>query len=117
LKQVFINMIINANTAMPSGGLLSIASRFDPKRNNIAVTIKDTGVGISPDNLERIFEAFFTTKKEVKEVGLGLTICYGFIKEHRGDIEVASEIGKGTGFTIYLPVDSPAGTVEKNNAS
>lgn len=104
LKQVFINMVINANTAMPNGGELRIGSRFDQELEIIAVTIEDTGVGIAPHNVERIFDAFFTTKKEVKGVGLGLSICYGFIREHHGRIDVASELGKGTTFTIYLPL-------------
>jgi len=104
LKQVFINMIINANTAMPAGGDLRVKSRFNRGQSNIEVTIEDTGVGIPSANLERIFDAFFTTKSEVKGVGLGLSICHGFISEHGGKIDVASEVGKGTTFTIYLPV-------------
>jgi len=107
LKQVFINMVINANTAMPNGGELRIGSRFDSEQEDIVVTVEDTGVGIPPQNLERIFDAFFTTKKEVKGVGLGLSICYGFIREHSGRIGVASELGKGTIFTIYLPLNPP----------
>lgn len=105
LKQVFINMIINANTAMPNGGELRVSSRFDPADRQISVSIADTGVGISKPNLDRIFDAFFTTKKEVKGVGLGLSICYGLIKEHDGRIDVESELGVGTRFTIYLPVN------------
>ncbi len=104
LKQVFINMVINANTAMPSGGELRISSECRPEENEIAVIIKDTGVGIPPQNVDRIFEAFFTTKKKVKGVGLGLSISYGFIHEHGGRIEVQSEVGKGTTFSIYLPL-------------
>ena len=104
LKQVFINMIINANTAMPSGGELRIGSGLHPEDDTVTVTIQDTGVGIRPENLDRIFEAFFTTKKKVKGVGLGLSISYGFIREHGGKIDVKSELGKGTTFTIYLPV-------------
>jgi len=107
LKQVFINMVINANTAMQNGGELRVGSRFDAGNDNIVVTIEDTSVGIPPRNVERIFDAFFTTKKEVKGVGLGLSICYGFIKEHSGGIDVASEVGKGTTFTIYLPLNPP----------
>jgi len=107
LKQVFINMIINANTAMPSGGELRVASAYDTAADTVTVTIEDTGVGISPENLDRIFEAFFTTKKEVKGVGLGLSICYGFIREHGGRIDVRSEKGKGTAFEIHLPVNPP----------
>ncbi len=105
LKQVFINMIINANTAMPEGGELLIGSRFDAVHDSIVVTIEDTGVGIPPRNLDRMFDAFFTTKKEVKGVGLGLSICYGFIRQHHGRIDVASEVGKGTTFTISFPLN------------
>ena len=104
LKQVFINMVINANTAMPSGGELRISSESRPEEHEIAVIITDTGVGIPPQNVDRIFEAFLTTKKKVKGVGLGLSISYGFIREHGGRIEVQSEVGKGTTFSIYLPV-------------
>ncbi|MBM4328944.1 MAG: PAS domain S-box protein [Deltaproteobacteria bacterium] len=106
LKQVFINMIINANTAMPSGGELRVASRLESVSEVVAVEIQDTGVGIKPEHLDKIFDAFFTTKKEVKGVGLGLSVCYGFIREHGGRIDVESEPGKGTKFTIYLPVNS-----------
>ena len=62
-------------------------------------------MGIAPQNVDRIFEAFFTTKKKVKGVGLGLSISYGFIREHGGRIDVQSEIGKGTTFTICLPIN------------
>ncbi len=107
LKQVFINMIINANAAMESGGQLRVSSGMDADGENIVIRIQDTGVGISPENLDRIFDAFFTTKKEVlKGVGLGLSVCYGFIKEHGGNVDVESEPGKGTCFTIYLPVNT-----------
>jgi len=110
LKQVFINMIINANTAMPSGGKLHVASLNEPEEESVAVVIRDTGVGIPPKSLERIFEAFYTTKKEVKGVGLGLSICYGFVREHGGRIEVESEEHKGTTFTIFLPLNPPKHT-------
>jgi two-component system NtrC family sensor kinase len=114
MKQVFINMIINANTAMPSGGELRVTSRHEPSEGRVAITIEDTGVGIKPENLERIFEAFFTTRKEVKGVGLGLSICYGFIQDHGGRIDVQSELGKGTIFTVYLPVGTPETTPDTN---
>ena len=105
LKQVLINMIVNANAAMPSGGDLCVASSFDPASKTILIKIRDTGVGIAPESLDKIFDAFFTTKKEVlKGVGLGLSICYGFIREHGGTIDVESEVGKGTCFTIHLPL-------------
>jgi two-component system NtrC family sensor kinase len=105
MKQVFINMILNAITAMPQGGTLSVGSCALTETRAITVTFSDTGVGIGPENLDRIFEAFFTTKREVKGVGLGLTVCYGLVEEHGGKIDVRSEIGKGTEFTIRLPVD------------
>jgi len=105
LKQVFINMIINANTAMPTGGELRIVSQFDPQREEVAVSIQDTGVGIPGKNLDKIFEAFFTTKKDVKGVGLGLSICYELIRNHGGRIDVQSEIAQGTTFTIYFPLN------------
>ena len=103
LKQVFINMVINANAAMTSGGELRISSRYNAVGNEIVVSIEDTGVGIPQENLERIFEAFFTTRKEVKGVGLGLSLCHGFVSNHNGRIEVESQVGSGTIFTIYLP--------------
>ncbi|MBI4962391.1 MAG: PAS domain S-box protein [Desulfomonile tiedjei] len=101
LKQVFINMIINANAAMPSGGELTVTSELNA--DDIVVRIRDTGVGIPRDHLEKIFEAFFTTKTDVKGVGLGLSICYELIKNHGGSITVESEVGKGTAFSIHLP--------------
>ncbi len=104
LQQVFVNMIINANAAMPDGGELRVASRLDEGENSIIVTIEDTGIGIPPQNLERIFEAFFTTKEGENSVGLGLSICYALIEQHQGKINVASEVGKGTTFNIQLPV-------------
>ena len=108
-------MIINANTAMPSGGDLRVASSFRPDDNGVAVTIQDSGVGIPPEIRERIFEAFFTTKKKVKGVGLGLSISYGFIREHGGRIDVQSDVGKGTTFKIYLPLDGQkAGPSSRN---
>jgi two-component system NtrC family sensor kinase len=72
-------------------------------RDNVYVEVTDTGVGIREENLDKIFDAFFTTKEGVKGVGLGLSVCYGFIKEHGGDIKVTSKRGEGTTFTIILP--------------
>jgi signal transduction histidine kinase len=71
----------------------------------VRVEFSDTGVGIKPENLDRIFDTFFTTKIDsVKGVGLGLSVCYGFVKDHGGDIQVESRIGQGTTFKIILPV-------------
>jgi two-component system NtrC family sensor kinase len=107
LKQAFINIIINANNAMPIGGTLTVVSRYLSALQEIQVSIADTGVGIPAADVERIFEAFYSTKSEVRGVGLGLSICYEVIKNHGGHIDVRSEVGKGTVFTIHLPVQGP----------
>ena len=78
-------------------------SRYDAPGNQIIISIEDTGVGIPKENLERIFEAFFTTRKEVKGVGLGLSLCHGIVSNHNGRIEVESKVGSGTVFKIYFP--------------
>jgi len=73
------------------------------KADNIHIEITDTGTGIREENINKIFDAFFTTKDGVKDPGLGLSVCYGFIKDHGGDIRVSSKWGSGTTFTIILP--------------
>ena len=98
LRQVFLNLISNARDAMPEGGVLRVHTDGNDKQ--VRITLSDTGVGIKPEHLNRIFDTFFTTKTEsVKGVGLGLSVCYGFIKDHGGDIQVESELGQGTIFT------------------
>ena len=101
LRQVFLNMISNARHAMPDGGTLTIKTMA--KGDSIHIEITDTGVGIREEDLDKIFDAFFTTKDGVKDVGLGLSVCYGFVEEHGGDIRVSSDLGSGTTFTIILP--------------
>jgi len=102
LRQVFLNMISNARDAMPDEGTLTINTFA--KRDNVYIEIADTGIGIKEENINKIFDDFFTTKNSVKDVGLGLSVCYGFIKEHGGDIRVSSKWGSGTTFTINLPI-------------
>jgi two-component system NtrC family sensor kinase len=103
MRQVFLNLVSNAKDAMPDGGLLSVQTRSSGKRLRIRVT--DDGTGIKPENLDKIFDTFFTTKVDSERgVGLGLSVCYGFIKDHGGDIQVESTLGEGTAFTIVLPV-------------
>jgi PAS domain S-box-containing protein len=102
LRQVFLNMVANARDAMPNGGTLSVTTSGD--NDNVLVEIADSGTGIKKEHLDKIFDSFFTTKGEVKGVGLGLSVCYGFIEDHGGDIEVKSQVGEGTTFTISLPV-------------
>jgi two-component system NtrC family sensor kinase len=101
LRQVFLNLIANARDAMPEGGTLTINTAAN--RDQIQVEVIDTGVGIREEHLDKIFDAFFTTKEGVKGVGLGLSVCYGFIREHGGDIKVNSKKNEGTVFTIILP--------------
>ena len=112
LRQVFLNMVANARDAMPEGGTLSVNTASD--RETVKIEISDTGIGIKEEHLKRIFESFFTTKESVKGVGLGLSVCYGFVKEHGGDIQVRSEEGSGTTFTIAFPLLKPS--VEKTEA-
>lgn len=106
LQQVFINIILNALDAMPQGGTLGI--RLAREDGSAVVRISDTGTGIRPELLSRIFDPFFTTKGVGKGTGLGLSISYAIVKEHDGRIEVQSEVGRGSTFTITLPVGREA---------
>jgi two-component system NtrC family sensor kinase len=101
LKQVFLNLLLNARDAMPEGGTVRITA--EACQSQVVVKVADTGVGIPPEDLNKIFDAFFTTKKEVSGVGLGLSVTYGIIRQHKGEIDVTSTIGKGTTFTIRFP--------------
>lgn len=100
LQQVFTNLIMNAVQAMPKGGKLTLRTGMDG--NQLKLEVQDTGVGISPENMSKLFTPFFTTKAEIKGVGLGLAVAYGIIKRHKGNIEVQSKEGEGTIFTIHL---------------
>ena len=108
IQQVFINLIINAAEAMDGGGRLLLTTRYDPAEQLVEVDFADTGHGISRENLGRIFDPFFTTKAVLHGTGLGLAISYGIVKEHGGTITVESEEGRGTMFTIRLPVHGDA---------
>jgi PAS domain S-box-containing protein len=113
LRQVFLNMFSNAMDAMPNGGTLSVTTTV--RADKIRILISDTGSGIKQEHKEKIFDSFFTTKTDsVKGVGLGLSVCYGFIKEHDGDIQVESEPGTGTSFVISLPVRKDAIAVRES---
>jgi PAS domain S-box-containing protein len=106
LNQVFMNLLVNAGHAIPEKG--EIAIRTGRRGDEVFVAIADTGTGIPPENLKRIFDPFFTTKPVGKGTGLGLSLSYGIVQKHGGRIEVASEVGKGTTFTVWLPVEPPA---------
>jgi two-component system, sporulation sensor kinase E len=100
IKQALLNLVKNAVAAMPSGGTLTI--RTESAADEVKLTIADTGIGIPEENLPKIFEPYFTTKESGS--GLGLTLVFKIIKEHRGEITVKSKEGEGTAFTIVLPV-------------
>jgi signal transduction histidine kinase len=108
LEQVFINIMLNAYQAMmPDGGTLRITTRT--VGSELQVIFADTGTGIPPENLQNIFDPFFTTKEVGEGTGLGLSVSYGIVKAHGGDIEVESQVGKGTTFVIKLPLDKSKG--------
>ena len=104
IKQVFLNVINNAIYAMPDGGALTVRTRAGD--GHIDVQFSDTGTGIDPDNVARIFDPFFTTKPDVSGTGLGLSVSLGIVQSHGGTIEVDSTLGKGSTFTVKLPVSS-----------
>jgi two-component system NtrC family sensor kinase len=103
LQQVFLNLFLNAIHAMPNGGELIVrATPYSSDYNR--VDVQDTGVGITAERLEKIFDPFYTTKGVGRGTGLGLSVTYGIVREHGGYIEVASEVGKGSTFSVFLPL-------------
>jgi two-component system NtrC family sensor kinase len=108
MQQVFMNIILNAAEAMEGRGTLTLVTRTASSNGFIEIEITDTGAGISKENLEKIFDPFFTTKQVGQGTGLGLAISYGIVKKHNGNIEVRSEIGKGTSFFVRLPIVAEA---------
>ena len=102
LKQVFLNLILNARDATPDGGVIQIQTAGG--NGFVKISIIDSGVGIPKENLDKIFDAFFTTKSKVSGVGLGLSVSYGIISQHRGNIKVTSTPGKGSTFVVSLPM-------------
>ena len=100
LRQALLNLALNGCQAMPNGGRLTMAAKVEKDRR-IALTVEDTGIGISADKLDRIFDLYFTTKPEGS--GIGLSIVYRIVQLHGGEIEVQSTEGRGTTFRILLP--------------
>ena len=116
LQQVFMNLISNAAEALESrqgDRILTIGTEYLPQKGSISVSFKDTGVGIPPENLSKLFEPFFSTKKKGKGVGLGLSVAYGIIQEHGGSIQVQSEVGKWTTFNMELPLKTDSKAFSK----
>ena len=129
IEQVLLNLAVNARDAMPDGGRLMIATASKTSGPEYAqpnpaaapgqcvcLSVTDTGCGIAPENLSRIFEPFFTTKGIGKGTGLGLATVYAIVKQHRGWIEVDSQVDKGTTFRIYLPAAKDANAKQKTAA-
>ena len=106
LQQVFLNLFLNARDAMPSGGWLTIATRVEGDR--AIAEVRDTGIGVSPEHLARIYDPFFTTKGTGRGTGLGLSISYGIVQEHDGTIECQSALGQGTTFIARVRGAAPA---------
>jgi two-component system NtrC family sensor kinase len=102
IQQALIALFVNAVEAMPEGGTIRVETRQD-SHGNILINVKDTGIGIATDELPHIFEPFYTTKKNGRGVGLGLSIVYGIIERHGGTVTVTSEPGSGTTFTLRFP--------------
>lgn len=109
IQQVLLNLLINARQAMPDGGHVYIKLGYDRANDMVELVVRDTGAGIPPEKLRRIFDPFFSTKKGPDTsgkggTGLGLSACRNIIEAHRGRIRVESKVGAGTAFTIKLPV-------------
>jgi len=104
LQQALVNLLLNGIQAMPDGGILTLTIEADPESGGIRMDVRDTGMGIQKEQLDSIFDPFFTTKKEGEGTGLGLSVTYNIIQSHNGRISVKSTLGKGTCFSIFLPV-------------
>ena len=113
LQQVLLNLMVNARQAMPSGGRLILRLAHDPLQGMVDLTVRDTGCGMTPDVMRRMFEPHFSTKSGPDETGkggsgLGLSACREIVEAHRGRIRVESGLGKGTAITIRLPAIQPS---------
>ena len=106
MKQVFMNLIMNAKHAVGKTGTINITTKLNRSKNRAYIKVIDTGYGIEKKNLSRIFDPFFTTKPTGEGTGLGLSVSYGIIKNHGGEILAESKRGKGSTFTVVLPVNS-----------
>jgi signal transduction histidine kinase len=105
LKQVLLNILVNSMDAIAGEGEITITTHPE-NDNTVNLSVEDTGRGIPPENMDKLFNPFFTTKPVGQGLGIGLSTCYSIVREHHGVIEVASEVGIGTHFTVKLPLDS-----------
>jgi signal transduction histidine kinase len=104
MQQVFVNLLINAVEAIQENGVIRIQSYVNPNRKTVGVGVVDTGGGIPPDDMVKIFEPFFSTKKN--GTGLGLAVSYGIVQKHGGNVQVSSRLGEGTQFTVEIPLSN-----------
>ena len=107
IEQVLINLIMNAKYAIGSKGIITLRTEKDKSQTKAIIQVSDTGCGINKKNISRIFDPFFTTKPTGEGTGLGLSVSYGIIKNHGGEIHVLSQNGQGANFTIELPIPTP----------
>ena len=114
LTQVFLNLILNAIDAMPGGGTLMVETDTVKEGDYLKVDFKDTGAGIPEHVLSHIFDPFFTTKSQGKGTGLGLSVSLGIVRKHGGDIQVCSQIDKGTTFSVLLPMAKIPAKISEN---
>lgn len=121
IQQILMNLIVNGRQAMKDGGRLKLVIRDNPDEGWAEISVADTGCGIPPEQLQKIFDPFYTTKTADRRgqggTGLGLSLCRRIIEAHQGRIRVESEVGKGTTFTLKLPrAESPAGLIDTSAA-
>lgn len=109
IKQVFMNLLMNAKQAIGKKGVIRVKTRFDPLHSQAVIEVSDTGTGIHAEDISRIFDPFFTTKATGEGTGLGLSVSYGIVQDHGGQILVQSEPGQGATFTVVLPLNSTEG--------
>jgi signal transduction histidine kinase len=102
IQQAVIALATNAIDAMPGGGTLTF--RAFSQETRVVIEVEDTGSGIPPEDVSKIFEPFFTTKEIGKGTGVGLAVCYGIVTEHGGRLSVRSNVGKGSTFSMFLPI-------------
>lgn len=121
IQQILVNLVVNARQAMKEGGRLKLTIRDNPEEGWAEISVGDNGCGIPQNQLQKIFDAFYTTKKADAHgqggSGIGLSLCRRIIEAHQGRIRVESEVGKGTTFTLKLPrAESPAGLIDTSAA-
>lgn len=117
MEQVVLALVMNAIEAAHGGGTVRLSSRFKSEAGDVYIRVQDDGSGIAPEILPQLFEPFFTTKEAGRGVGLGLAISHSIVERHNGRIELQSEVGRGTTFTVTLPVDSNIGPAQATSDS